>query len=279
MTRAISSLRAVASEYDAIVLDQWGVLHDGTTPYPGAVAALQRLKAEGHRLAVLSNSGKRAAPNAKRIASMGFPETLFDVVMTSGEALWVDIQAGRVPERCFLPIERAPGDAALWAEGLELTLVNAADEAEAILLMGLPDEGDPTAAQHVLDHASAQGLTVYCSNPDKASPRAGGQTVVSPGALAHAHRDNGGHVIFYGKPHRAIFQALETALNTGKLLMVGDSLEHDIAGAHGAGWDSLLIQDGLYQADFQNADGDAALARLMAEKSAPAPTYRTEVLQ
>jgi ribonucleotide monophosphatase NagD (HAD superfamily) len=78
MTRWLSHLAEIADRYDAIVLDQWGVLHDGTRPYPGAVMALEQMKAGRARLAVLSNSGKRAAPNLTRIArSCHFVDTGF----------------------------------------------------------------------------------------------------------------------------------------------------------------------------------------------------------
>ncbi|MEM6971714.1 MAG: TIGR01459 family HAD-type hydrolase [Pseudomonadota bacterium] len=276
MTRAIQTLAAVAGSYHAIVLDQWGVLHDGSTPYPGAVEALRRLRAAGHRLAVLSNSGKRAAPNAERIAAMGFPPALFEVVMTSGEALYRDIAEGRVTARRFLAVERAPGDAAAWGAELEITLTDAAS-AEAILLMGLPDGSTLDQWQPLLDGALARGLPVYCSNPDRQSPRAGG-LVISPGALAFAYRAMGGEVAFYGKPHRPVFDAVAEALGTTNMLMVGDSLEHDIAGAAAAGWDSLLVEGGLYAADFARGDGDAVLAELVAAKGTPAPTYRIEAL-
>ncbi|MGR3502507.1 TIGR01459 family HAD-type hydrolase [Pseudaestuariivita sp.] len=279
MTRALQHLAEVAGDYDAIVLDQWGVLHDGSVPYPNAVSALRTLKGTGHRLAVLSNSGKRAAPNAARIAGIGFPEGLFDVVMTSGEALWRDCQSGRVPEARFYPIERAPGDAAAWAEGLDLHLVSDLSDAEAILLMGLPDGSTEDDWSSVMGSALTRGLPVYCSNPDKASPRAGGQTVVSPGALAHAYAAKGGVVTFYGKPHRPIFEAVAEALGSQRLLMVGDSLEHDITGAAGAGWDSLFVEGGLYAARFDRSDRDAALRALIAETGHPAPTYRIEDLR
>ncbi|MEL7026766.1 MAG: TIGR01459 family HAD-type hydrolase, partial [Pseudomonadota bacterium] len=101
MITQLQSLTEIAENYDAIVLDQWGVLHDGTRPYPHAVAALTSLAERGTRMAVLSNSGKRAGPNADRIAAIGFPAALFEVVMTSGEALWRDIQAGRISEQAF----------------------------------------------------------------------------------------------------------------------------------------------------------------------------------
>ena len=69
MTRLLDSISQIADQFDAIVLDQWGVLHDGTTPYDGAIDALQRLVSQGSRLAVLSNSGKRSDLNAQRIAA------------------------------------------------------------------------------------------------------------------------------------------------------------------------------------------------------------------
>lgn len=279
MTRFIDNLADVAAGYDAIVLDQWGVLHDGTTPYPDAIAALEALNAAGTRLAVLSNSGKRAAPNADRIAAMGFRPTMFDCVMTSGEALWQDVRAAHVPQTRFFAIERAPGDAAAWADGLDIDLVDSPQAADAILLMGLPDGQDTAPFRSVLAHARSTGIPVYCSNPDRASPRDHGKTVVSPGALAHAHRDAGGEVVFYGKPHRPVFTALEQILGTQSLLMVGDSLDHDIAGGHGAGWATALIRGGLYASDFAQAEAGPVLSRLVTETGAPPPTYSLDYLR
>lgn len=267
MARHLDALDAVAGCVGAVVLDQFGVLHDGTAPYPAAVRALERLQAAGVRLAVLSNSGKRAAPNAARIAAMGFAGIRFDVVMTSGEALWADIAAGRVPGGALCAIERAPGDAAHWAAGLDVTLTDDPTRADAILLMGLPETGDTAAARAVLAVARARDIPVLCTNPDRAAPRAGGATVVSPGTLAHDHAASGGTVQFYGKPHAPVFRAVETALGLrpDRLLMVGDSLEHDIAGAHAAGWRSAFVLGGLHARDFAPpAPVGPVLARLAA---------------
>ena len=272
MTQAIDSLLDIVGDYDAVVLDQWGVLHDGTKPYPGAVAALRRLQAGGTRLAVLSNSGKRAAPNAARIDDMGFDAGQFEIVMTSGEALWQDVKAGRVQERVFWPIVRADGDAEAWAKGLPIEFVPTPEIADAVLLMGSPDTASVEGFPDMLD--AIRSLLVYCTNPDRASPRAGGVIVPSPGALAHAHADAGGAVAFYGKPHRPVFRAVEAALGTKRLLMVGDSLEHDIAGGHAAGWDTLFIRGGLHAAVFTDgADIGQTIARLAAAGDAPMPTF------
>lgn len=278
MTRFIDTLAEIAGEYDALVLDQWGVLHDGTAPYPGAINALTTLHSAGARLAVLSNSGKRADLNAARIASKGFPDALFEVVMTSGEALYRDLASDVVPERRLFPIEGAAGDAAHWASGQSDRLVSSIDNADAVLLMGLPDSDDHTGPKHLLDVALARNLPLYCSNPDRKSPRGGGY-VTSPGALAHDYADAGGHVRFYGKPHRPVYDALVTALGSDKLLMIGDSLEHDITGANAAGWDSLFVRGGIHAPDFADADLPSTLANLVATETAAAPTYSIEVLQ
>lgn len=271
MTRSLDSLAEVAGDFDAIVLDQWGVLHDGTSAYSGAVDAVKKLKALT-RLAVLSNSGKRAALNRDRIAAKGFPPQLFDLVMTSGEALWLDLCEQRNAIRLF-PIEGKLGDAATWAEGLDVMLTDDPQKADAILLMGLPDQSETARYTSLL--SSIGTMPVYCTNPDRASPRAGGVTVTSPGALADAHAKAGGSVSFYGKPHAAVFQAVERKLGVTpeRLLMVGDSFEHDIAGGHGAGWSTAFVEGGLHAAHFANADRLATVQALARAENTPPPTF------
>lgn len=279
MTQFLDEIATIASNYEAIVFDQWGVLHDGSAPYAGSVDCLKNLANRSVRMAVLSNSGKRSAPNAARIANMGFAPSLFEFVMTSGEALWQDIANAKITESRFFPIESVAGDAATWADGLDIEIETSVETAQAILLMGLPDSDSADQWQGILDQANAAALPVYCSNPDLKSPRANSQLVTSAGALAHQYRKRGGKVIFYGKPHRRIFDELKAKINADRLLMVGDSLEHDIAGGQAAGWDTLLIQGGLYAAEFSHGSHDVVLARLVTEKSCKTPTYFIEQLK
>lgn len=281
MTQRLAALAEIADRFDAIVLDQWGVLHDGSTAYPNAARCLKDLKSEDHCLAVLSNSGKRAEPNAKRIAEMGLDAALFDVVMTSGEALWQDVLLDHIDHRSFFPIERAKGDAALWADGLDVTLTGRIEDADAVLLMGLPDGADNADFVATFDTALSMGTPVICTNPDRSSPRAGGRIVMSPGALAHAHQERRGDVSFYGKPHLPVFKALEAALDVkpDRLLMVGDSLEHDITGGHGAGWATAFVEGGLYASRFVGRDPEETLKGLVSESGAPTPDFSIPRLQ
>ena len=279
MTQILDRISQVASNYDVIVLDQYGVLHDGTSPYTGAIECLINLNNSGSRLAVLSNSGKRSASNAARISSMGFATSLFDVIMTSGEALWNDILTGTIIERSFFPVESCPDDAIKWANGLDIQFEDSIKTSEALLLMGLPDGHSTRQWQDILNQALSANLTIYCSNPDISSPRAGAQLVTSPGALAHAYTKRGGRVVFYGKPHRVIFEGLKQTLGAKRFLMVGDSLKHDIAGGQAAGWDTLLVQGGLYASEFQHSDHDTVLSQLLAKIGCQPPTYSINTLK
>lgn len=275
MTRTLDSIGQIADQYDAIVLDQWGVLHDGSAPYSAALKALDVLAACPAKLGVLSNSGKRAEPNSHRIAAMGFDTSAFDCVMTSGEALWRSFATGMETAKTLYPIEGKAGDAAHWAQGLSVEMTHDVARAKAILLMGLPDGTRHDAYDTQLDAARAAHLPLYCSNPDFKSPRGGGTYVMSPGALADRYAKMGGTVHLYGKPHLPIFTAMQRVLDcaANRILMVGDSLHHDIAGAQTAGWGSLLICGGIHAPDIDDANATADIAALAAANAMAAPDF------
>jgi len=60
----------VSVPYDgvqAVLLDQFGVLHDGRQPYPGAVHAVQALAESGRQVLIISNSSRRAFTSNKNV--------------------------------------------------------------------------------------------------------------------------------------------------------------------------------------------------------------------
>jgi len=276
MTKKINSISEIVHEYDAIVFDQWGVLHDGKVSFEGAIECLNGLKKSNVKLAILSNSGKRSLSNADRISMMGFQSTLFETIMTSGEALWTDISSNIINEKKFFPIERDKGDAKLWAESLDVSFEDTVHSAQAILLMGLPDGNDLINWTDILEIALDLNLPLYCSNPDLLSPRPGGKLITAAGVLAHHYRECGGRVVFYGKPHEEIFKKLQNILNSKRILMVGDSLDHDILGGFSAGWDTLLVKCGIHAPEFVRNNDTITLKKIINLKKCKPPTYLIE---
>ncbi len=58
-------------------MDQFGVLHDGQKPYPGAIEAVSQMADAGLTLVILSNSSRRSGGTIKKLGKMGFRESAF----------------------------------------------------------------------------------------------------------------------------------------------------------------------------------------------------------
>ncbi|MDA7759969.1 HAD-IA family hydrolase, partial [Amylibacter sp.] len=86
----------------------------------------------------------------------------------------------------------------------------------------------------------------------------------------------GGEVVFYGKPHEEIFKKLQNILNSKRILMVGDSLDHDILGGFAAGWDTLLVKCGILASEFANNNDAVILEKIINQKKCKPPTYLIE---
>jgi HAD superfamily hydrolase (TIGR01459 family) len=265
----------LAARYDHFVVDQWGVLHDGHAPYPDAIDCLRRLRAAGRRVVLLSNSGKRTRINRARLREIGFGEELFDDVVTSGEATWRALADRTDPffrelgRRCILWARY--GDRSL-VEELDLEVVQHADDADFLLLGGIEDTARLEDFWDALERAAARDLPMVCANPDIVAVQAKGIFGVAPGAVARYYEGLGGQVFYVGKPHRPIYQLVLEALGNpapGSIVAIGDSVEHDIAGAAGMTLDTALIMSGIHGAGFDLIGGletnRAALERLEAE--------------
>lgn len=254
-TREIPGVAAIAGDFEGVLLDQYGVLHDGRAAFPHAHDAVRRLRAAGCRIAVVSNSGKSAAANGERLARLGFPAELFDAVATSGEMcrlrLEEEIAAGRLPAgaRVFVV---GSGVGALPIEGLPLSRAESAEEADLALIAGrAPDRFSLEEDIARLAPLARRGIRCLCANPDRLIYTASGEAAPGGGALADAYAAAGGPVERLGKPHAAFFRlALDLLgdIEPSRVLMVGDSLEHDIAGAKAVGCRTLLVQGGVQSA-------------------------------
>lgn len=292
MTQLIQSLEEVLDEFDVAVLDQWGVLHNGSVPYPHAAEAMRMLQQQGKPILIVSNSGKRAELNRQRIENVGLPVDTVSRVVTSGETLWEDIteqrlQVNEKTPATFFSICAKPSDPIDWADDSDAISIRAEldDSVDAILLMGLPDGTVADAYDSVLASALERHLPIVCSNPDKTSPRADG-LVTSPGALADRYETLGGTVFWYGKPHAAIYRAITRSfpnIPPNRFLMVGDSLEHDIAGAQAVGFVSAFIRGGIHAVQFVTTETDAEIAavtcRLVNALGTRAPDFSLAVLK
>lgn len=244
-------LRAIAGRYDGFILDLWGVIHDGATAYPGAADALAALRAAGKRVVLLSNAPRRAAPLIEAMRAMGIARELYDSVLSSGEAVRDELIARGDPwwaalgPRCLhLGPERDRG----VLDGVAATVVADPAAADWVLNTG-PLRLDQTVADYeaLLGACAARHLPMVCANPDLEVIREG-RRVTCAGALARRYQALGGEVGWRGKPDPAVYRAsLDLlGLDATRVLVVGDALQTDMAGAEAAGIDALLITGGIH---------------------------------
>ncbi|SEA55167.1 TIGR01459 family HAD-type hydrolase [Rubrimonas cliftonensis] len=263
MTPRIAGLREIADRFDAVLLDQFGVLHDGRTAFPGAVACVAALKAAGRRLAVVTNSGKGAGPNRDRLAALGFAPDLFDAVITSGDVCRGALAA--LPQSASVFVIARDGDRSALA-GLALRETADPREADAVLLAGAePERMTQDGYRALLAPAAARGAPLFCANPDLRMYVRGG-TAFGAGAVARDYAATGAPVRWFGKPHPEIFAAALAALDTApaRAVMVGDSAAHDVGGAKLAGCAWVLVEGGVYAGAAQDVpeSGGWAMASL-----------------
>ena len=267
MTKQVPGIAVLVPFFDGFVVDQWGVLHDGTRAYPGALDALERLRAAGKRVVILSNSGRRSAGNVELMESIGFPRRLWDDLVSAGEDAFRALRTENPGTSCYLFGEKGR------LAGLDLRLVDEVDDAELLLAYGI-EASDLASYDTVLRPAAARHLPMVCANPDLWRFAPDGSLLPAPGALADRYEAMGGIVRRHGKPHGHIF---ETALSSlavarARVLCIGDSLHHDVLGAARVGIGSALVAGGVHREALGDPPDLPTLGSLAAEAGA-APDY------
>lgn len=260
----------LAARYHGFILDLWGVVHDGVTPYPGAVDCLERLRAAGRRVVLLSNAPRRAHVAAAAMTAMGIAPDLYTGLVTSGEVTHTLLSARDAPG--FADLGRRlyhigpERDRNVFA-GLDYVPAVAPESADFVLNTGPDDTRAPTELGPWVEELAAchrAGLPMICANPDLEVIR-GGTRVICAGALAMHYAALGGRVTWVGKPDPEVYRPVLTLLGLPRedVLAVGDALRTDIAGAAGAGVAACWVLGGIHGAELAGP-GTAEAAALEA---------------
>ena len=291
-TKFCQGISDISDSYNAFIIDQWGVLHNGEEPYEGVVDCLKELKGRNKYVIILSNSGRRAAENAKTLKSMGISPDLYDEVVTSGEMTWQGLKNQDdgpfkgIGSKCFL-ISRN-GDQSI-IEGLDnVEVVKDIEDAE-FLLIGGSDAPEKTLVDYyepILKAAIRKRMKAICANPDVRIVVGNGYAH-GPGMIARRYEDFGGVVHYIGKPHKPIYQHCvkilqERNIYPGDTVMIGDTMAHDIMGASAVNIDTCLVKCGIHWGAFKEArspaEVDKALNTLVMQYFNIRPTYLVNFL-
>jgi HAD superfamily hydrolase (TIGR01459 family) len=192
------------------------------------------------------------------LRKLGVADDTYDAIVSSGD-LTRHYVAGHPGRKVFwLGPER---DNSIY-RGLDPAL-SPLEEADYIVCTGPFDDETESAEDYraMMQKALQRKLTLICANPDIVVER-GDRLVYCAGAIAELYRELGGEVIFYGKPHRPIYErAIALAAEHGghdikldRVLAIGDSVRTDLTGAHGFGIDCLFVTRGIHSEQFEGID-------------------------
>lgn len=242
---SLNGLSRVASRYEALLCDAWGVIHDGVSLFAGAADALLRFRAECGPVVIITNAPRPATLIPAQLDRLGLPRAAYDAVVTSGDATRAQILARAGEEAFRIGPEK---DDALFAD-LDIRF-SSLDDADYIVCTGLRDEihEGPEDYRRELSRAAARNIPMICANPDVVV-RWGGRLIYCAGALAELYASLGGVVHFSGKPHAPIYKLARAAAEAAagrkiaaeKFLAIGDGVQTDIAGARVNGMDAIYI--------------------------------------
>ena len=261
----LTSLQDLPTTFKGVLLDQFGVLHDGQTPYPGAIEAVEYLAfTRRMKLLIISNSSRRSSGALANLSKMGFPPDAFYGVITSGEVTHDALTHRPTPfwrsrSRCIHITWSARG--AISLEGLNIEVTQDPKEADFILAHGTEAIGTavsghdahPTPLHEIktlLEQCAHYNLPLVVANPDIVTVH-GTELRTMPGTLARWYRTfcrTPDLIHLMGKPATIIYDKALGMLQLGRdeVVMVGDSLAHDILGAGRAGLRSVFVGGGIH---------------------------------
>lgn len=258
----LPGLSRIAADYDAVLCDVWGVVHDGLRAHEAAADALTRFREHGAAV-LITNAPRPSAPVVAQLDRLGVPRAAYDAIVSSGDVVRAHLATLGPVSVYHLGPER---DLPLY-EGLPVTLAENADAADLVVGAGMrnDDTDDPESYRAELAAIAALKLPFVCANPDIVVER-GDRLVWCAGALAAIYEEFGGRAEQFGKPHAPIYAAALTAAGqrsaVDRVLAIGDGLPTDITGANRQGFDALFVVMGIHAAELAEADAAAVGARL-----------------
>lgn len=258
------------ARYDVLISDVWGVVHDGLWALEPACEALMAYRERGGTVVLLSNAPGPSQQVANLLDAKRVPREAWDRLVTSGDVTRALIAQSHHKRAYHIGWQ---SDRAVF-DGLDVTLVDE-DKADIVVATELNDYRTETPEQYrpLLERFARRGLPFICGNPDLVV-HVGEDLLPCAGALATIYEELGGSVAWAGKPYRPAYDlALAAAADArggrsvepGKVLVIGDAVRTDLAGARLMGFDSLFIAGGIHRDEtMRGGEVDAAgLAKVL----------------
>jgi glycerol 3-phosphatase-2 len=234
--------RALAEDFQGVVLDLDGVVYLGDQVVPAAPAALDQVRGLGVRIVFVTNNSYRPPDLVvERLNRLGVKATAGEV-LTSAQATVRLLGGHDGLAGVRVMVVGGPG-LRQALDGAGARLVGGWRDAEVVAVGFDPDLTYAKVRDATL--AIRAGARFVGSNPDTTLPTPEGFWPGAGSTLALLRASTGVRPEVAGKPERALLEEAAAAIGTGPYLMVGDRVDTDLDGAHRLGWSTALVLSGV----------------------------------
>jgi HAD superfamily hydrolase (TIGR01459 family) len=265
----ILKLIEIINSYDALIVDLWGVVHDGSNLYPGVADTLRVLHELNKPVLFLSNAPRVSAKARENLNRLNIPPSHYLDIVTSGQVAH-DLLARDPHAKSYYYL--GPGkDEDILDDLPHFTRNDEPHTADFILCTGYEFDGQPHEEIIPL-LMQLLHLPMLCVNPDIEVVKQDGTQFLCAGAVAAEFTKLGGRVAYIGKPFPEVYSVCKLILGNSRVLCIGDNPATDIKGAIDAGLDSLLITGGVLKVRY-GAELSVEDARNICNVAGVTPTY------
>ena len=243
-TKKLDHLAKIYNEYDAFIIDLWGVMHNGIKLNSSAINAVKELDEKGKKIVFLSNAPRPTKQVVEFLKKMKMDNKFLKNVLTSGEAALNSLKKNKFGKK-FYHLGPVRDDSLFFDIKENKTTI---DKCDFILCTGLFDEEENlNYYENLLKNFTNKKL--ICTNPDLTVHR-GDISEFCAGTIASIFKNIGGDVIYFGKPYTEIYKMF--LKDNERAIAIGDNLNTDILGANRLKIDSVFIYEGIHKNEIKN---------------------------
>ena len=270
MINIISKFNQISTRYKSVFCDLWGCLHNGKESFDDSLKALLSFKKNGGIVILLTNAPRPSETVIKQIEKLGITKHYFDGIVTSGDAAQLELFSGKFGHKVFHIgakrdlsfFEISPK---LFSSPINVNLVDIS-RASSIVCTGLFNDlvEEPSDYEQIISEGVSRQLPFLCANPD-IQVDFGDQRLWCAGAIAEGYKKAGGVSLYFGKPHKPIYDLalkklheINSSIDKSEIICIGDGIFTDILGGADYDLDTLFVSGGLSDQDTGTTNGETS---------------------
>lgn len=225
----------LADQYDVFLFDLDGVIYRDDAVLSGSRRCIRKLRALGKKVYFLTNDPRPTRQElCDRLNSMKISVSQEEII-TSGWATAQYLAENNILDVFAIATEGFISE----LEALGIRTKN--DVSCQAVVAGYNENTDFAQIQQAIRHLE-KGARFIATNADQSFPGRNGHCIATGAIVEMIRMISGKQPLIIGKPYPYIFSIVFRRVVPGaRMVMIGDSLETDILGAHQQGIDAILL--------------------------------------